>query len=54
MALMTPYVNSYRRIVKEMSAPINFHWGYDNRTTGFRIPENNGLGLLKTDTRPTL
>jgi len=24
-----------------MSAPINFHWGFDNRTTGFRIPENN-------------
>jgi len=41
MALMSPYVNSYRRIVREMSAPINFHWGYDNRTTGFRIPENN-------------
>ena len=41
MALMSPYVNSYRRIVKEMSAPINFHWGFDNRTTGFRIPENN-------------
>jgi glutamine synthetase len=40
MALMSPYVNSYRRIVKEMSAPINFHWGLDNRTTGFRIPEN--------------
>jgi glutamine synthetase len=41
MALMTPYVNSYRRIVREMSAPINFHWGFDNRTTGFRIPDNN-------------
>lgn len=41
MALMSPYVNSYRRIVKEMSAPINFHWGFDNRTTGFRVPENN-------------
>ncbi len=41
MALMTPYVNSYRRIVREMSAPINFHWGYDNRTTGFRIPDND-------------
>jgi glutamine synthetase len=41
MALMSPYVNSYRRIVREMSAPINFHWGFDNRTTGFRIPENN-------------
>jgi len=41
MALMTPYVNSYRRIVREMSAPINFHWDFDNRTTGFRIPDNN-------------
>ena len=41
MALLTPYVNSYRRIVREMSAPINFHWGFDNRTTGFRIPDNN-------------
>ena len=41
MALMLPYVNSYRRIVREMSAPINFHWGFDNRTTGFRIPDNH-------------
>ena len=41
MAIFAPYVNSYRRIVREMSAPINFHWGYDNRTTGFRIPDNN-------------
>ena len=41
MALMSPYVNSYRRIVREMSAPINFHWDFDNRTTGFRVPDNN-------------
>jgi glutamine synthetase len=41
MALVSPYVNSYRRIVREMSAPINFHWGFDNRTTGFRIPDND-------------
>ena len=41
MAIFAPYVNSYRRIVREMSAPINFHWGYDNRTTGFRVPDNN-------------
>jgi len=40
MALVTPTVNSYRRIVRDMAAPINFHWGYDNRTTGFRIPDN--------------
>ncbi len=41
MAIFAPYVNSYRRIVRDMSAPINFHWGYDNRTTGFRVPDNN-------------
>ena len=41
MALLSPYVNSYRRIVPGMSAPINFHWGYDNRTTGFRVPDND-------------
>ena len=40
MALVTPTINSYRRIVRDMAAPINFHWGYDNRTTGFRIPDN--------------
>jgi len=41
MALLSPYVNSYRRIVRGMSAPINFHWGFDNRTIGFRVPDNN-------------
>jgi glutamine synthetase len=41
MALFAPYVNSYRRIVREMAAPINFHWGFDNRTTGFRVPDKN-------------
>jgi len=41
MALILPYVNSYRRIVREMSAPINFHWGFDNRTVGFRVPDKD-------------
>jgi glutamine synthetase len=41
MALVLPYVNSYRRIVRDMSAPINFQWGYDNRTVGFRVPDND-------------
>ncbi len=45
MALMSPYVNSYRRIVREMSAPINFHWDFDNRTTGFRVPDNNPASM---------
>jgi glutamine synthetase len=41
MSLVCPYVNSYRRIVPGMAAPINFHWGFDNRTAGFRVPGND-------------
>ena len=39
MSLYAPNVNSYRRFTREISAPINLHWGYDNRTTGLRIPD---------------
>ncbi len=38
MAFFAPYVNSYRRIARHMAAPINLHWGHDNRTVGFRVP----------------
>lgn len=37
-ALIAPNVNSYKRFVRDLSAPINLEWGYDNRTTGFRVP----------------
>ncbi len=42
MPLLGPNVNSYRRITPNNSAPINVHWGHDNRTTGFRVPISNG------------
>ena len=38
MSLFAPNVNSYRRITPHNSAPINVHWGYDNRTAGLRVP----------------
>ncbi len=38
MALFAPNVNSYRRITRTQVAPINVHWGYDNRTAGLRVP----------------
>jgi glutamine synthetase len=38
MPLLAPNVNSYRRLVAGSDAPINVHWGRDNRTTGFRVP----------------
>ncbi|NHM21112.1 glutamine synthetase family protein [Tritonibacter mobilis] len=38
LAVMAPYVNSYRRYVKNHAAPINLEWARDNRTTGIRVP----------------
>jgi glutamine synthetase len=38
MAIVAPYVNSYRRVVRHTAAPINLQWGVDNRTVGFRVP----------------
>ena len=38
MPLFCPNVNSYRRLTKWSDAPINTHWGYDNRTVSLRVP----------------
>lgn len=38
MLLLAPNVNSYRRIVPWLDAPINVQWGVDNRTVGLRVP----------------
>jgi glutamine synthetase len=38
MAFFAPNVNSYRRLALGQVAPINVHWGYDNRTCGLRVP----------------
>ncbi|MDF1801877.1 glutamine synthetase family protein [Thalassovita sp.] len=38
IAMLAPYVNSYRRYVRDHAAPINLEWGRDNRTTGIRVP----------------
>jgi glutamine synthetase len=40
MAIFAPNVNSYRRIARDESAPINVHWGFDNRTAGLRVPHS--------------
>lgn len=39
MPLFAPNVNSYRRLMPDTDAPINTHWGYDNRTVGLRVPQ---------------
>jgi glutamine synthetase len=38
MALMAPYVNSYRRHSLTEDSPTNLAWGMDNRTVGLRVP----------------
>ena len=38
LVMLAPYVNSYRRLTLHSTAPVNVRWGYDNRTTGLRIP----------------
>lgn len=36
--LWAPNVNSFRRMRPDSAAPINVHWGVDNRSCGFRVP----------------
>ncbi|HHY02080.1 MAG TPA: glutamine synthetase [Paracoccus sp.] len=43
IALLAPYVNSYRRYVPDFAAPINLEWGRDNRTTGLRVPISGAI-----------
>ncbi|WP_027259387.1 MULTISPECIES: glutamine synthetase family protein [Leisingera] len=50
LAVMAPYVNSYRRYVKDHAAPINLEWARDNRTTGIRIPLS-GPGARRVENR---
>jgi glutamine synthetase len=38
MAVFAPNVNSYRRFVPNAFTPMNRRWGYNNRSTGIRIP----------------
>ncbi|MBV5263474.1 glutamine synthetase family protein [Pinisolibacter aquiterrae] len=50
MCMLAPYVNSYRRLMRKSAAPVNVHWGYDNRTVGLRIP-NSGPGARRVENR---
>jgi glutamine synthetase len=40
ISFFAPSVNSYRRFTPDVAAPINLHWGYENRTTGIRVPDS--------------
>ncbi len=41
IAFFAPSVNSYRRFAPDIAAPINLHWGYENRTVGIRVPDSD-------------
>lgn len=41
LVMFAPYVNSYRRLTQAAAAPVNTRWGYDNRTTAFRVPRSD-------------
>ena len=41
IAFFAPNVNSYRRFAPKIAAPINLHWGYENRTAGIRVPDSS-------------
>ncbi len=44
MLMLAPNVNSYRRLVPDQDAPINMHWGHDNRTVSLRVPHSDPSG----------
>jgi glutamine synthetase len=44
MPLLAPNVNSYRRLQPYLDAPINVHWGVDNRSVGLRVPISTAAG----------
>ena len=40
LAIYAPHVNSYRRFVSGEAAPVNIHWGVENRAVGLRVPNS--------------
>jgi glutamine synthetase len=44
MPMLAPNPNSYRRLRRHSDAPINTHWGRDNRTVGLRVPVSEAEG----------
>ena len=51
LVMMAPYVNSYRRLAPDMGCPVNTEWGYDNRTTAFRVPPSDSPAGRRVENR---
>jgi glutamine synthetase len=41
-AFLNPTVNAYKRLVPDSLAPTHANWGWDNRTTFIRVPQERG------------
>ena len=41
-AFLNPTVNAYRRLVPDSLAPTHANWGWDNRTSFIRVPDERG------------
>jgi glutamine synthetase len=60
MPLIAPNVNSYRRLRRYTAAPVNVHWGLENRTVGLRVPASRASArrvenrVAGADTNPYL
>ena len=50
MAMLVPNVNSFRRINVEWPTTNN-HWGFNNRTVGLRVPEENSVEGMRVENR---
>ncbi len=42
MALFAPNFSAFRRYAPRLFAPMNRHWGYNNRSVAFRVPVGGG------------
>ncbi len=52
-AIVSPTINSYRRLVPGYEAPVLLTWGYGNRSTAVRVPVvNNSPDKIRIEYRP--
>jgi glutamine synthetase len=52
-ALLSPTVNSYKRFVPGLWAPLTASWGMDNRTTALRVLETDSPKAARIECRQT-
>jgi glutamine synthetase len=51
-ALVSPSVNSYRRLIPGYEAPVYAYWGYKNRSTCVRVPYATKASGVRVEFRP--